>query len=632
MDIYKTGESAGSNAFTGKKSRLQKGTMAGTTILTSLVLSACGSVATNEGVFTEVDGTFTGTNLNDILSQSGSTANLTVNGLGGADTITTGSGNDTVRAGGGSDTVDTGLGDDTIVMVGTTRATEYSADDIPDELDGVLTAATLNGQSVSEAVSGESIDGGGGTSDTLHLFGTMDMSTITLTGIENYVLHSDITFSPSQALQFITNNIVITGSGVNTTFNISESSVITEINLSGLNLTNINTLSVGENVIIKADNFADLTSIGINKLVGAGKVDLINNSDTTQTLILDNDIRITNGTLNITNDVAKVKVDFVDGNILPEYVGRSTAYLDPIASTDGVTLLADLSTIQVDTTISSSQLAGYFVELDGDSLTFTLSGADSDKLSIQTQTSDGSMWLVLNANQVLDAGSTLEIDITATDSLGGSVTQALSFWTVNEGDSTAQTINGTAGADILLGGTIDGLLSGTDGDTLNGLDGNDHLNGGYGDDTLNGGAGNDLLKGRFDDDTLTGGEGADTLSYTIFELGDKFITTDGNDTMLDFKIGTDMIQLEVYQQLGNEANTLSEFKAGFGTMWNAQISQDTHQIKLVFEDAFDGSDATVTLVLEDSNLQTIGNEGYEDFGTFDEFLVAIGTETQLDFV
>jgi Ca2+-binding RTX toxin-like protein len=631
MDIYKTGESAGSNAFTGKKSRLQKGTMAGTTILTSLVLSACGSVATNKGVFTEVAGTFTGTNLNDILSQSGSTANLVVNGLGGADSITTGSGNDLVRAGGGSDTVNTGLGDDTIVMVGTTTAAEYSANDIPAELLDVLTEPTLNGQSVSEAVSGGSVDGGGGTEDTLHLFGTMDMSTITLTGIERYVLHSNITFGVDQ----LTNSVTITGGSDNTTLNIKSSNVIQEIILSDLNLTGINKLSVGENVIIKADNFEELTSIGIKALVGAGIVDLASNTGLTQSLILDNDIVLTYGAADITDDVALAMVDLVGGNILPEYVGRSSAYLDPIASTGVVTFLVDLSTIQVDTTSSASEIAGYFVDIDRDGLDFTLSGTDSDKLSIETQESDGSMWLVLNANEVLDAGSSLNIDITATDSLGGSVTQTLSFWTVieGEGDSTAQTINGTAGADILLGATID-ASSGTDADILNGLDGNDHLNGGYGNDTLNGGNGDDLLKGRFGDDVLTGGLGADTLSYTLFQPGDggKFITTDGNDTMLDFEIGTDIIQFEVYQRLGNEANTLSEFKAGFGTMWNAQISQDTHQIKLVFEDALDGSDATVTLVLDDSNLQTIGDEGYQDFADVDAFLVAIGTDTQLDFV
>lgn len=633
MDIYKTGGSAGSEALTGKKSKLQKGTMAGTTILTSLVLSACGTVATKEGAFTEVGGTFTGTDLNDILSQSGSTANLIVNGLGGADTITTGSGDDLVRAGGGSDMVDTGLGDDIIVMVGTTTATEYSADDIPVELAGVLTEPTLNGQSVSEAVSGGSIDGGGGTSDTLHLFGTMDMSTITLTGIENYVLHSNITFRADQ-LGNSTNQINIIGNSNNTSLNISPETTSNVIELSGLNLIGINKLYLGENVIITAENFTALMSTGIKTLVGAGTVDLVSNADVTQSLILDNDIVLTNGAGNIiTNDVASAKVDAVDGNILPEYVGRSSAYLDPIASTDGVTFLADLSTIQVDTIGSASKITGYFVDLDRTSLDFTLSGADSDKLSIQTQTSDGSMWLVLNANEVLDAGSTLNIDITATDSLGGSATQSLTFWTVVEGDSIAQTISGTTGADILLGGTIDASPESDDGDTLNGLGGDDHLNGGYGDDTLNGGEGNDLLKGRFGDDMLTGGDGDDTLYYQIQEVDGKFVTADGNDTMLDFTITEDRIHFEQYQTLGDETDTLAEFKAGFNDAWSAEISADSHQIKLIFVDSTAlNSTATITLVIEGNDLQESGTEGYLAYTSVDTLLTDLGGDGALDFV
>ena len=629
MDIYKTDQSIVPDTFVSKKSKLQKGTMAGTTILTSLVLSACGgTVATKEGLFTEVGGTFTGTSLDDILSQSGSTANLTVNGLGGADTITTGSGNDLVRAGAGSDTVDTGLGNDTIVVVGSTTVSEYSATDIPTSLAGVLTLPTLNGQSVSEAVSGGSINGGGGTSDTLHLYGTIDMSSITLTGIENYALHSNVTFSSVQLIPSIT----ITGDG-DSTLTIS-SATENIVLLSELNITGINQLSVGENITIVAATMAELKTIGLTTLTGAGIVDLLSTTGVTQDLVLDTNMTVTSGGANITNTVASTVVDVLaNGNILPEYVGRSSAYLDPIADSEDVTFLADLSTIQVDT-ISTSKIVGYFVDLDLGSLSFTLSGTDSDKLSIQAS-SDGSIWLVLNANQVLDAGSTLNVDVTGTDSLGGAVTQALIFSAVIEGDSTAQTINGTAGADTLLGGTIDAQPGTDDGDILNGLDGNDHLNGGYGNDTLNGGDGDDLLKGRFGDDVLTGGAGADTFHYAIADMGGRFVTNDGNDVVLDFEINTDIIQLEAYQFIGHEANTLAEFKADFGTDWNAQFSDDgtqVNQIKLVFKDAVDG-DATMTLVVDGSGTAlSSSDENYQDFADVDAFLVAIGTDTQLDFV
>ena len=61
------------------------------------------------------------------------------------------------------------------------------------------------------------------------------------------------------------------------------------------------------------------------------------------------------------------------------------------------------------------------------------------------------------------------------------------------------------------------------------------LNGGAGNDTLNGGAGNDVLDGGIGTNTLTGGTGND-----IFKL-----TTPGHiDTITDYNIANDTIQLE----------------------------------------------------------------------------------------
>jgi len=301
-----------------------------------------------------------------------------------------------------------------------------------------------------------------------------------------------------------------------------------------------------------------------------------------------------------------------------------------------VTWLADLTTNQAQVA-SSSKMAGYFLDPDLDSLTFTLSGADSTKLSVQSA-ADGSSWLVLNANQELVAGTSLNIEVTATDDKGGVVSQTLKFWAVTEGNATEQVLTGTAGADILLGGAI-AADGDSDADTLNGGDGNDHLNGGYGDDTLNGGAGDDLLKGRFGDDTLTGGDGADTLFYHIQEVKGKFLSADGNDTMTDFTIGTDIIQLEEYSFIGNETNTLAEFKASFGSKWDAHSSLDYSQIQLVFGDAtvVNGT-ATVTLVLNGTTVDstyvsaTANSSDYYDFNSADDLVSAIGGDTFLDII
>lgn len=73
-------------------------------------------------------------------------------------------------------------------------------------------------------------------------------------------------------------------------------------------------------------------------------------------------------------------------------------------------------------------------------------------------------------------------------------------------------LNGGAGADVLNGGDGDDRVNGgDDDDRLTGGAGDDLMDGGLGTDNLTGGAGADFLHGRNGDDTLDGGAGADTL-------------------------------------------------------------------------------------------------------------------------
>ena len=81
------------------------------------------------------------------------------------------------------------------------------------------------------------------------------------------------------------------------------------------------------------------------------------------------------------------------------------------------------------------------------------------------------------------------------------------------GDDTANSIDGLAGDDLLVGyGGNDKLTGGADDDTLEGGLGEDTLEGGIGDDVLRGGAGNDTLRGGAGNDNLSGGAGNDNLS------------------------------------------------------------------------------------------------------------------------
>jgi hypothetical protein len=622
MDMQQVTSTMNSPKLVSERSKLQKTSMVGTTVLTSLVLSACGGTSAtiptvDIGHFILVNGTYTGHVGNAVFSGAAGTDNFVINSLAGDDTITTGSGDDLVRSGAGADNVNTGSGDDIIVVVGTTTANEYTAASIPTAFESVLT--TLNGQTVSDSVYGDIINGGDGT-DTLHVYGTTDLSLINISNIEYLSVHSDVTMSASQIKSFV----VIEGDGTSTLRieTNDASGVEIELILADLPLTSITRIHLAEHVTLKVENVAELNDVGITILSGSGKVEIssITNTDTvTGAVLLDDQVTVVNGSgTDITSDIALAQMLDVE-NFNPEYIGRSTVYLDPITSSTSVTKLANLSTHDV-----NSKVDGFFSDPETHDITFTLSGTDASQFSILSEA--GSSWLVLNTDQAVTAGSSLDVDVIATDVKGGFVSQNFDFWAVAEGSITT-----TGGDDILLGGTVNGVATA---DTIDGGDGNDHLNGGGGNDTLIGGNGNDLLKGRFGDDTLTGGAGTDTLYYQIQEVNGKFVSTDGSDTMLDFQIGTDRIQFEEYQTVGDETDTLTEFEAGFNNeTWSAYISADEHQIKLVFGDAsvVDGT-ATITLVMDGNALQTSGTENYQTYTSFDTLLTDLGGDKALDFV
>ena len=86
------------------------------------------------------------------------------------------------------------------------------------------------------------------------------------------------------------------------------------------------------------------------------------------------------------------------------------------------------------------------------------------------------------------------------------------------------TLNGTAGADLLVG------TAGAD--RIYGVNGNDTLSGGAGNDTISGGNGNDNIRGGTGIDLVYGGAGNDAF---IFSLGEISKTDTGGDTIMDFQ-------------------------------------------------------------------------------------------------
>ncbi|MGE3612047.1 MAG: calcium-binding protein, partial [Sulfurimonas sp.] len=94
------------------------------------------------------------------------------------------------------------------------------------------------------------------------------------------------------------------------------------------------------------------------------------------------------------------------------------------------------------------------------------------------------------------------------------------------------TIDGGAGDDtITTNGGADTVYGREGNDTIDTGDGHDSIDGGDGNDTIYAGKGNDTLTGGKGNDSLMGGHGDDTY---IFNIGDGFDTlfdTEGNDTL-----------------------------------------------------------------------------------------------------
>ncbi|UWR90398.1 serine hydrolase [Phaeobacter inhibens] len=115
-----------------------------------------------------------------------------------------------------------------------------------------------------------------------------------------------------------------------------------------------------------------------------------------------------------------------------------------------------------------------------------------------------------------------------------------------DGGSGHDHLRGRAGNDTLEGGRGSDFLVGNRGDdSLSGGTGRDHLRGGKGDDMLSGGGGTDILRGGAGHDTLEGGagrdylwggKGADTFVFQLDSSRDLIFDFNAEKDQLDFSL------------------------------------------------------------------------------------------------
>ena len=160
-------------------------------------------------------------------------------------------------------------------------------------------------------------------------------------------------------------------------------------------------------------------------------------------------------------------------------------------------------------------------------------GTQETKLSLSTAAVKGDLVIAGNGkdNQLLGAAFNDRLDGRG----GNDVLKGYGGDDVLLGRGGADEAFGGSGSDVLKGGSgADRLLGQGGRDQLAGSGGKDTLLGGGGDDAITGGGGKDLIHGQKGSDSLTGGAGRDIFA---FKRGD------GADTITDFELGVDQIQI-----------------------------------------------------------------------------------------
>ncbi|MCY4067159.1 MAG: calcium-binding protein, partial [Rhodospirillaceae bacterium] len=111
----------------------------------------------------------------------------------------------------------------------------------------------------------------------------------------------------------------------------------------------------------------------------------------------------------------------------------------------------------------------------------------------------------------------------------------------------------------------DTVTGGAGGDVIRGDSGNDNISGGAGNDVLLGDAGNDIIDGGSGDDHIMGGAGNDTLTGGSGADVFLFAGNTGNDTITDFDVSEDTIDLSLLQTgIGFDDLTIADLSDGTG--------------------------------------------------------------------
>jgi VCBS repeat-containing protein len=188
------------------------------------------------------------------------------------------------------------------------------------------------------------------------------------------------------------------------------------------------------------------------------------------------------------------------------------------------------------------------IDVDGDSVTFSIAGDDAALFTIDPATGVIAFKAPPDFEKPGDADGDNIYKITISASDGTLVTTKPIQIVVTDVAYSFSDPNGPASS-LLIGHSEQDTIRGLGGnDSISGLGGNDVLYGNAGNDTLAGNGGNDLLRGGSGKDTLVGGAGQDTLNGDAgADTFDFNAVTESkpasSDVIAGFEAGKDKIDL-----------------------------------------------------------------------------------------
>jgi len=223
----------------------------------------------------------------------------------------------------------------------------------------------------------------------------------------------------------------------------------------------------------------------------------------------------------------------------------------------------------------------YFISVAADGRSFDSTAQENYRLDVDVSDSAASNTLDgTNGNDVLQGTS------------GADVINGLQGADEIDGGRGADVLNGGNGRDTILGGNGADTIAGGNGadriegqrgqddidggagaDELFGGNGRDTILGGNGRDTILGGNGADMIFGQNGADTIAGGNGRDTITggagndYMFGDAGaDTFVFEEGSgyDTIADFEVGRDQIDLSDFDYRNfNQLNLVEQNNSVF---------------------------------------------------------------------